>query len=109
MKYNVISPDGFPMTCEPFASKQAAPDAVPVLCKRYEHQGYYSTARWDRIPIEELPAWLRIVKAWTVRAARNPAEAGFFVALAWAWAAFPEPPILLPSADLPQGGVIQTS
>ena len=63
MKYNVISPDGIPMTCKPFANKQAAQDAIPLLCKRYEHQGYYVTAERRRIRVKDLPAFLRIVKA----------------------------------------------
>jgi len=58
--YNVISPDGFSITPEPFASEQAARDFIPLWCKRYEHQGFYS-AVGGRIPLSELPDELRIV------------------------------------------------
>lgn len=63
MKYNIISPDGFPMNCEPFDSEQEALDAIPLLCKRYERQGYYLTAHMDKVSLEILPNYLRIVKA----------------------------------------------
>lgn len=59
-KYDVISPDGFPITCHPFESKQAALDAIPVWCKRYESQGYYS-AVGRKISLEELPLCLLVV------------------------------------------------
>lgn len=59
-EHNVISPDGFPITCHPFESKQAALDAIPAWCKRYEQQGYYS-AVGKRIPLEELPLYLLVV------------------------------------------------
>jgi hypothetical protein len=59
-KWNVLSPDGFPITPEPFASEQAARDFIPRWCSRYEEQGYYS-AVGGRIPLDELPDELRIV------------------------------------------------
>jgi hypothetical protein len=60
-KYNVISPDGFPITCEPFASKKAALEYIPLRCQQYERQGYYSTSDLERIPLEELPYCLSVV------------------------------------------------
>ena len=59
--YNVISPDGFPITCEPFKTKKAALEYVPRWCERFQHQGYYSTARREHIPLPELPDYLRLV------------------------------------------------
>jgi len=62
-KYDVLSPDGFPITHEPFKSKQAALDYIPRWCARYEQQGYYSTAQREHIPLEMLPGCLEIVPA----------------------------------------------
>jgi len=59
--YDVLSPDGFPITCEPFKTKKAALEYVPRWCERYQQQGYYSTARRDQIPLHELPDYLRLV------------------------------------------------
>jgi hypothetical protein len=59
--YDVISPDGFPITCEPFNSEQEAREYIPRWCQRFQAQGYYSTARRDRIPLPELPDYLRLV------------------------------------------------
>lgn len=53
--YNVISPDGFPITCEPFTSRKAALKYTPQWIKRYEQQGYYSTASREKILLEDLP------------------------------------------------------
>jgi hypothetical protein len=60
--YHVISPDGFPITCQPFASKEEAENSIPVYCSRFKHQGYYA-AVCGRIPLEELPDYLEIVPA----------------------------------------------
>jgi hypothetical protein len=59
--YEVLSPDGFPITCEPFKTKKAALEYIPRWCERYQSQGYYSTARRDQIPLADLPACLRLV------------------------------------------------
>ena len=59
--YNVISPDGFPITCKPFASEQKALDAIPVWCGRFKNQGYYSTSNRQKISLKELPDYLRVV------------------------------------------------
>jgi hypothetical protein len=60
--YHVISPDGFPITCKPFASKEEAENNIPVYCSRFKHQGYYAAMR-GRIPLDELPDYLEIVPA----------------------------------------------
>jgi hypothetical protein len=61
--YDVLSPDGFPITCESFPSKKAALAAVPLWCSRFERQGYYSTSNREQIPLDELPRCLEIVPA----------------------------------------------
>ena len=58
--YHVISPDGFPLTLEPFQSKRQAREFIPLWLKRYEQQGYYSAVT-RRIPLDELRSYLRIV------------------------------------------------
>ena len=60
-KFNVLSPDGFPISREPFKSQQEAEEAIPKWCERYEQQGYYSTSSRERIPVAELPQHLEIV------------------------------------------------
>jgi len=59
--WNVISPDGFPITCEPFKTKKSALAYVPRWCERYQQQGYYSRTGGPRIPLNELTDWLRLV------------------------------------------------
>jgi hypothetical protein len=59
--YNVLSPDGFPITCEPFKTKKAAVAYIPQWCQRYQQQGYYSTMRRNQISLAELPDHLRLV------------------------------------------------
>jgi len=61
IRYDVISPDGLPITCEPFPSKKAALAAIPQWCARFKHQGYYSTSSLEKIPLPELPCALRLV------------------------------------------------
>jgi hypothetical protein len=58
--FNVISPDGFPITCEPFASEQEALKAIPAWCQRFKKQGYYSTSGRQRIPLKELRDYLSV-------------------------------------------------
>jgi hypothetical protein len=60
-KYDVISPDGFPITCRPFPSKKAAVTAIPLWCARFKEQGYYSTSNRKQIPLSDLPFELSIV------------------------------------------------
>ncbi len=53
--YNVLSPDGIFISCEPFNTEEEAVKYAYQWCKRYERQGYYSTNRWEKIPLEDLP------------------------------------------------------
>jgi hypothetical protein len=59
--YDVISPDGFPITCEPFKSEKEALEYVPLWCQRYQQQGYYSTSRREKILLADLPGYLSLV------------------------------------------------
>jgi predicted lipid carrier protein YhbT len=60
--YDVLSPDGIPITCEPFKSQKKAAKYGFEWCKRFEQQGYYSTSRWEKIPVEDLPHYLDLVR-----------------------------------------------
>jgi hypothetical protein len=59
-KYHVISPDGFPITPEPFPSKSAAEAYMEGWCAQFKHQGYYAGVN-GRIPLAELPGRLVVV------------------------------------------------
>ena len=59
--YDVISPDGFPITCEPFHTQEQAVKYAFQWCKRFEQQGYYSTSRREKILLEDLPECLDLV------------------------------------------------
>ena len=60
-KFNVLSPDGFPISREPFNSQKEAEAAIPQWCERYQEQGYYSTADRERIPVKDLPNHVQVV------------------------------------------------
>ena len=59
--YNVVSPDGFPITCEPFTTRRKAIAAIPAWKKRFEKQGYYLTGRLEKIPLKYLREELSVV------------------------------------------------
>ena len=60
-RYDVLSPDGFPISCEPFNTQAEAAKYGFEWCKRFAQQGYYSTSRWEKIPLEDLPENLDLV------------------------------------------------
>jgi hypothetical protein len=43
MRFNYLSPDGFPISPTDFATKEAADSYLAEWIKRYEAQGYYSS------------------------------------------------------------------
>lgn len=59
-KFNVLSPDGFPITAEPFNSQREAEAAIPQWCERYQKQGFYTTTERERIPFKELPQRVQV-------------------------------------------------
>lgn len=64
MAYDVLSPDGFSIHPEDtYPTREAAESALREWAKRFEFQGFYSTSRWERIPLDELPGRCRIVEA----------------------------------------------
>lgn len=59
-QYIINGPDGFPTMPEPFDTIEQAFDGIAEFCKRYIHQGYYSTVHRDRISLIDLPNHLSI-------------------------------------------------
>lgn len=62
MRCEVLSPDGISIEGRSYPSRRAALRALARWVKRYEWQGFYSTARWERIPLEELPGRCRLIR-----------------------------------------------
>lgn len=62
-KYDVLSPDGFSIHREKtYPSTDAAVAAYDEWKKGYERQGYYSSASYGRIPLEDLDDYCQIVE-----------------------------------------------
>jgi Ca2+-binding EF-hand superfamily protein len=60
-KYNVLSPDGFPIHfSKTYKTIKEAKNAIQEWKKRYEFQGYYSSNR-GRIDLNELENYCEIV------------------------------------------------
>ena len=61
-KIYVLSPDGFSIHfCDVYDTEEEAKKAMFDWCKRYETQGYYSSVKYGRIPISEIPNYCRII------------------------------------------------
>jgi len=62
-KFDVISPDGFSIHfSDTYKTKE---DAITAFCewkKRYETQGYYSSTKFGKIPLDELENYCQIIK-----------------------------------------------
>lgn len=52
--YHILSPDGFPISPDPFDTVDEANEAIAQWVKRYESQGYYSLSNRDRLPLDEI-------------------------------------------------------
>ncbi len=62
VKYNIISPDGFSIhMIDTYPSPDAAWNAFEKWRERYEHQGYYSSPRYGRIPLNELKDYCTLI------------------------------------------------
>lgn len=64
-RYDVISPDGFSIRIHVplFKSIKERDDYFKMWKKRFEHQGYYSSVPYGRIPLEDLAdycQWIEI-------------------------------------------------
>jgi hypothetical protein len=62
-KYDVISPDGFTITYdEVYKTFEEAYNAFQEWKKNYERQGYYSSTKYGRIPLDRLESCCTIIK-----------------------------------------------
>jgi len=52
--YQVLSPDGFGIACEPFKTKKLALQFYENWKNRFKEQGFYSTGNREHIAIEDL-------------------------------------------------------
>ena len=62
-KFDVISPDGFSIHfSDTYKTREEAITAFCEWKKRYETQGYYSSTKYGKIPLDELENYCQIVK-----------------------------------------------
>lgn len=62
-QWDVISPDGFSIHREDtYPSREAGLAAFEKWKTNYERQGYYSSPRYGRIPLDELHEYCELVK-----------------------------------------------
>lgn len=62
-QFDVLSPDGISIERDGFyPDRAAAESALREWVKRFEFQGYYSTVRRERIPLDELPGRRRFIE-----------------------------------------------
>ena len=59
-KWQVISPDGFPIGPDDYKTEQDAKDALEKWLLRYKEQGYYS-ANYGRIPYDQIKGNCEII------------------------------------------------
>jgi hypothetical protein len=62
-QFDVYSPDGFAISREEtYPSVEVALEKLREWIKRYEFQGYYSSVKYGRIPLDELEDECHIVQ-----------------------------------------------
>ena len=62
-QFDVFSPDGFAISREEtYPSREVAEQKIKEWVKRYEFQGYYSSDKYGRIPLDKLASRCKIVK-----------------------------------------------
>lgn len=61
--YDINSPDGFGMFMDRiYSSPEKAENDFQLWIKRFEKQGYYSTAMREQIPLDELRVRCKLIK-----------------------------------------------
>lgn len=61
--FDVLSPDGLPINCEQvYPDLESAKAAAEAFAQRYAVQGYYWSAQWERIPVEDIAGRCRVVE-----------------------------------------------
>lgn len=62
-KYDVLSPDGFSINfSDTYTSKKAAIKAAENWADAYKRQGYYSSVKYGRIPIEDILDYCNLIE-----------------------------------------------
>lgn len=62
-EFIVNSPDGFSISRdETYPTEKKAIKALHEWVKRYDFQGYYSSSRYGRIPLNEIENYCRIIE-----------------------------------------------
>ena len=62
-QFDVYSPDGFAISREEtYPSFEVAEQELKEWVKRYEFQGYYSSIKYGRIPLNELGDYCKIIE-----------------------------------------------
>jgi hypothetical protein len=59
--YQVLSPDGIEIAPVTYRSKKAAYAAFKEWVQRYKQQGYYHTAKWERIPFDDIGDYCELI------------------------------------------------
>lgn len=61
--FDVLSPDGISIhPWRTYRTQKRALLAAKSWARRFEWQGFYSTARWERIPLDEIVSRCRIIE-----------------------------------------------
>lgn len=61
-KYVIMSPDGFTIhPTDEYSNKREAFAAFKAWKSRYKLQGFYSSVRYGRIPLEDLEGYCEVV------------------------------------------------
>ena len=61
-KFRILSPDGFDIRMDKFSyTEKQVPQELEDFAKRYERQGYYSSPRYGRIPLEDIADYCSVV------------------------------------------------
>lgn len=62
-EYDVLSPDGFSIHfSDVYKSREEALEKAKEWIKNYEFQGYYSSVKYGRIPLNEVLDYCKIIK-----------------------------------------------
>ena len=62
-RWDVLSPDGFSISMsDTYDNPKKALEAFNEWLKRYEHQGYYSSVKYGKIPLNKVVNHIKIIQ-----------------------------------------------
>ena len=61
-RYDILSPDGISIHFEDTYTESEIKPSFEKWKKRFEFQGYYSSSRYGRIPLDELEDYCQVVE-----------------------------------------------